>query len=84
VTPGECSPLARSGWQSTTRLANTPTSMMMDIVATNRDNILTALHSYRMQLEKLEEMIRLGQDENLKAELDQGTHQYRSIQQQGK
>jgi prephenate dehydrogenase len=83
VTPPECSPLARSGWRSTTRVANTPTSMMMDIIATNRINILSAVRELRQQIEKLEAMIEREEDDLLRSELDRGTSQYRSIFEQG-
>lgn len=83
VTPEECAPLARSGWRSTARVANTPTSMMMDIIATNRPNILSAVRDLRKQIEKLEEMIEREEDDLLRSELDRGTSQYRSILERG-
>ena len=82
-TPAEAAPLARSGWQSTTRVAHTSTSMMMDILATNRPNILTALHRCQSALADLEQLLRAEEYDALKARLDSGTEQYLSILNQG-
>jgi prephenate dehydrogenase len=58
VIPQETAPLAGPGYQSTTRLAESNLPMMLDIISTNRENILIALQEtiqllqvYHQQLE---------------------------------
>lgn len=82
-TPAEAAPLARSGWQSTARVARTSTSMMMDILATNRSNILAALHRCQAALSDIEVMLLAEEYTVLKARLDSGTEQYLTILNQG-
>lgn len=79
VTPLEAAPLASTGWQSTSRLAHTSTSMMMDILDTNRANILHALHRFQAQLAEIETLLRTENQAELKQKLDQGTDQYLNI-----
>ena len=84
VTPLKASPLARTGWQSTTRLAYTPTSMMMDVLRTNREDILASLGAVQEQLKQIEKHLSSEEYESLEAELDQGTRQYIEILSRGK
>lgn len=56
-TPLEVAPLVGSGYRSTTRVAATPARTMLDVLATNRDNILEILAHFRKQLEFLEEQL---------------------------
>ncbi len=53
ATPVECAPLIGPGFRSTSRLAGTPPSMMMGILQTNRENILTALEALQDELDLL-------------------------------
>jgi len=46
-------PVSSSGLQSMTRLAGSNPQMMADILATNREPILTALHAFQSELEAL-------------------------------
>ncbi len=84
VTPMESSPLARTGWQSTTRLAHTPTSMMMDVLRTNRANILVSLHAVQVQLKQIEDLLSTEEYQSLEETLNQGTKQYIEILSRGK
>jgi prephenate dehydrogenase len=55
ATPLEAqSALAGTGYLSTTRIAATPPEIMLDILSTNRENVLAALTAFRTQLEQLE------------------------------
>jgi prephenate dehydrogenase len=45
-TPNEVAPLVGPGFKSTVRLAGTPKSMMLDILQTNRDEVLQHCRSY--------------------------------------
>jgi prephenate dehydrogenase len=56
-TPLEAAPLVGSGFRSATRLAPTSASMMLDILMTNRENVLAALGSFRQQLAQVESLL---------------------------
>jgi prephenate dehydrogenase len=57
ATPEECAMLIGPGYQSTSRLAGTPTSMMMGILETNRENILESVHHLVTELVSIETML---------------------------
>jgi prephenate dehydrogenase len=65
ATPAEAAPMVGPGFRSSTRLAASPTLMMADVLATNRENILTALERFRQQLALLDENLREGTIESL-------------------
>jgi prephenate dehydrogenase len=54
ATPGEARPLVGPGYRSASRLAATPAAVMLDILATNRANILEAAGHFRAYLDALE------------------------------
>jgi prephenate dehydrogenase len=83
ATPLEAAPLVGSGFRSTTRLVGTSTSMMMDILATNRANILHALQETRSALERLEMLLADQDDAGLKQALDEIANHYQDIIIQG-
>lgn len=64
VTPPEVAPLVGPGYRSTTRISTTPPSVMLDILSTNRDNVLESLGRFRKQIDLLETLLR---EENLPA-----------------
>lgn len=45
------------GFRSASRLASTPSSMMMDILKTNSDNIVKTLDEFLVEVEKLKDML---------------------------
>jgi prephenate dehydrogenase len=53
-TPQEVSPLLGPGFISTSRLAASDTTMMLDILTTNQEQVLRALSRYRVALEEIE------------------------------
>ena len=57
ATPSEASPLIGSGFIGTTRVASTPSSMMLDVLRTNRENVLTALSQFKTCLFDLETLL---------------------------
>jgi prephenate dehydrogenase len=67
VTPAEAAPLVGPGWRSTTRLAAQPRRMMLDILTTNRDNVLAGLRRLHAQLDTFEQLL-LDHDETLLGE----------------
>ena len=60
-TPLEFASLIGPGFRSTSRLAGTPSHMMIGILKSNRDNIMGALQTFRNSLAKLESAL---QNEN--------------------
>lgn len=56
-TPPETSPMIGPGFRGTARLSASSTVMMLDILATNRQNILASLEKYREQLDIIEDLL---------------------------
>jgi prephenate dehydrogenase len=61
ATPTEAAPLIGTGFQSTSRLATSPASMMSAILTSNQDNVLEALERFRDQLDLLESCLTSGE-----------------------
>jgi prephenate dehydrogenase len=76
ATPPETRPLVGPGWRSSARLAATPDHMMIDILATNRANVLRAMERFEERLGKLKEYLQNGNDEPLKILMQQGAQNY--------
>jgi prephenate dehydrogenase len=58
AAPSEAAPLVGPGFRSTSRVAATPASVMLDILATNRLNVLEAVALLRKRLDALEVCLR--------------------------
>lgn len=76
ATPDECTPLIGPGFRSTSRLAGTPSSMMMGILQTNRQNILTALEALQDELALITSTLAENDFETLQATLDAAREKY--------
>lgn len=72
IPPDEAVGVIGPGFRSTTRLANSSAIMMMDILKTNRENILQSLSLYRDRLNSLEEILESGNDAALEQVLAHG------------
>jgi prephenate dehydrogenase len=59
-TPPECAPLVGPGFRSTSRLASTSPEVMLDILITNRSNLLEALSRFQARLDGLERWLESG------------------------
>jgi len=66
ATPAEAGPLIGPGFRSMTRLAATPPSMMLDVLDTNRDNILEAMERLRGQIDVIEALLENDDNAQLK------------------
>ncbi|MGW8250045.1 MAG: prephenate dehydrogenase [Anaerolineales bacterium] len=73
ATPAESAPLAGPGFRSASRLASSSPSMMADVLHTNRENVLVALHRCQTQLGELEKRLRQGDEDGLSRLLVEGT-----------
>jgi len=79
ATPEECAPLVGPGFRSVSRLAGTPSSMMMGVMQTNRENILTAIHRLQSQLDTLEMQLSSSDFTSLEATLDLSRAAYHEL-----
>jgi prephenate dehydrogenase len=64
------------GFRSSARLAATPSSMMWDVLKTNRSNILAALERFKAPLGQLEQALISGNDGDLLNLLEKGAASY--------
>lgn len=79
VTPLEARPLAGPGLRSTTRLAPASLTMMVDILATNRDNVLAEIQRFRQALQSVENSLQAEDMEALRLQLAHGAASYTSL-----
>jgi prephenate dehydrogenase len=79
ATPSQSSSLVGPGFRSTTRLAATPGSIMLDVLSTNRDNILESLNRFRKELDSLEEKLSGGESETLNIALNESAEHQRAL-----
>jgi prephenate dehydrogenase len=79
VTPPEAGPLVGPGFRSTARLAPASLTMMVDILATNRVNVLDSLQRYRQILDTIEHSLKAGDLEALRRQLAHGAASYASL-----
>ena len=78
ATPGEATHLVSTGFRSTSRLASSPSSVMLPILETNREHVLEAITRFREQLDELEKVLSQQDYAALKKSLDEGA-EHRSI-----
>lgn len=81
VTPENAAPFIGPGFRSSSRLANTPSNMMLGILQSNRDNILTAFHRIQEQLSIIEAALVENDSAQLKTILDSAQDHYQSLTQ---
>jgi len=72
ATPSEAAQLVGPGFRSTSRLAGSPSTIMLPILETNREQVLAALARFRVHLDQIEEALSKGELATLKGSLDQG------------
>lgn len=60
-------PVSASGFRDTSRLSGSEPEMLLDIVRTNREEILEQLYAYRGQLEEVIRLLQEGDDEALRS-----------------
>jgi prephenate dehydrogenase len=59
-TPSEAAPMVGPGFSDVSRLAGSDTEMMIDILASNNENVLRALARFRGELQDIEDAVRGG------------------------
>jgi prephenate dehydrogenase len=83
-TPREVAPLVGPGFRSTARLAASPVGMMLDILATNSENVCATLRLFREQLETYETLLEHGDLDGLAEQLVDAAGRLQDIQQDAK
>ncbi len=71
--------LIGTGFRSTSRLAGTPSHMMMGVLQSNRENILFALRKFQEQLASIETAISAKSDSPLETILNSAQSHYQSL-----
>ena len=79
TVPHENAGLIGSGFRSTARLAETPGSMMLGVLQSNRENILNALHHYQGQLSILESALISNDESALESTLSIAQSRYQGM-----
>ena len=79
AVPEDAASLIGPGFRSSTRLAGTPSSMMLGVLTSNRDNILSALDSLKSQLTEIETILQEDDCEKLQSILDQAYTRYQFL-----
>jgi prephenate dehydrogenase len=79
ITPLETAPLVGPGFRSTARLAVTPSSVMLDVLETNRDNILSSLQHFQERLNALQSALQANDLHTLAHILEQGSEQQTAL-----
>ncbi len=78
-TPLEAADLVGPGFRSASRLAGSSPGMMVDILATNTENVLAALRRIRSVLESYEAQLAAGDLETLAAGFEEGSRRYQEL-----
>ncbi len=71
--------LAASGFRDTSRLAASDVAMMLDVLLTNRERVSEALERCREQLERLEQLVRQGDEASLRAAMEAAATRRRGL-----
>ena len=79
VTPAEVTSLIGPGFRSTSRLAPSSLSVMLDILRTNRQPVLEALQRFQTQVEAIEKSLAEGDFTELSQLLADGARCYQSL-----
>jgi prephenate dehydrogenase len=76
ATQVEVRPMVGPGFRGVARLAGSSPEMMVDILATNSDNIRTTLAAIRTRIEAMETLLAAGEFEQLAVALEAGRDRY--------
>jgi prephenate dehydrogenase len=79
ATPEDAAPLIGPGFRSTSRLAATPSSMMLGVLQSNRDNVLDALDRLQEQIAVIKSSLIANDPIRLKSSLDSARTHYQQL-----
>jgi len=80
ATPEGFGPFIGTGFRSTARLAATPSSMMLDVLESNRENVVKVLEEIQSKIGNFISALNNTETENLSSLLDQSAGQFEKIQ----
>lgn len=78
-TPAQAKPLVGPGFRSTTRIAATPANLMLDVLETNRENILDCLDTFIEQIENYKNLLAAGKYKILESALEESALQQHQL-----
>lgn len=81
TTPDSFASFIGTGFRSTSRVAGTSSSMMLGVLQSNRENVLTALHGLQNELAKLESALSSEDFEKLESILNDAQTKYQILTQ---
>lgn len=79
VTPPNVAPYIGPGFRSASRLAGTPSSMMLGVVQTNRENLLASLSAVQDEIALIIDALNNGDAETLCHTLDAAREKYQEL-----
>ena len=79
ATPDDCAPLVGPGFRSTSRLAGTPSSMMLGILQSNQDNVLASIRRLQVELRSIEAVLVSEEFSTLEAILNTARTHYQNL-----
>ena len=81
ATSDDVSSFVGPGFKSTSRLAGTASSMMLGVLQTNRENVLSALHELQNQLAEIESALSTEDFKKLEAILNEAQDKHQALTQ---
>jgi prephenate dehydrogenase len=81
TTSQDAAPFIGPGFKSTSRLAGTPGSMMLGVLQTNRENVLTMLHGMQSRLAEIETALSTSDFPRLESLLSEAQGKYQTLMQ---
>ncbi len=79
ATPQDVAPFVGPGFKSTSRLAGTSSSMMLGVLQSNRENVLSVLHGMQSQLAQLESALSAEDFVKLESILNEAQAKYQEF-----
>jgi len=79
TTSNDSAPLVGPGFRSASRLAGTPSSMMLGVLQSNEDNVLASIASFRRSLDIIESALQSGNQNTLQSILDRSRNHYQTL-----
>jgi prephenate dehydrogenase len=79
ATPTDVGAFVGTGFKSTSRVAGTPSSMMLGVLQSNRENVLGALHGLQQQLSEIEVALISENFSQLESILNQSRSRYQTL-----
>ena len=81
ATPQDVASFVGPGFKSTSRLAGTPSSMMLGVLQSNQENVLNALHGMQSQLAEIESVLSTKDFLKLESMLSEAQGKYQTFTQ---